>query len=164
MKEKQSFATEHKLYPLAMFPIQLDVITALSSSTRLAVTSLTHIELLQRLTPNRREATDPVNLQPKIRPVFRRTASHLRNHPPENISSIDLDNALDSIEAPWGRRIEKHFRELLNLEETQPRVKSSMMITKIRELGLQPYIAPEPLPRIELEDIHLICWMILSKK
>lgn len=30
---------------------------------------------------------------------------------------------------------------------------------KISELGLQPFRAPEPLPPIGEDEIHLVCWM-----
>ena len=32
----------------------------------------------------------------------------------------------------------------------------------VRRLGLEPFRAPEPLPPIQEEDIHLICWMAVD--
>jgi hypothetical protein len=29
-------------------------------------------------------------------------------------------------------------------------------------IGLEPFHAPEPLPPIQMEDVHLICWMAIE--
>ncbi|MDQ7841382.1 MAG: hypothetical protein RDU83_10185 [bacterium] len=36
---------------------------------------------------------------------------------------------------------------------------SGALVAKIRDLGLQPFRAPEPLPPIGEDEIHLVCWM-----
>jgi hypothetical protein len=38
-------------------------------------------------------------------------------------------------------------------------VASAALVEKVRELGLQPFVQPEPLPPIQEEDVVLICWM-----
>ena len=50
-------------------------------------------------------ATDPLNLQPRIRPFFRKAAEHLRKYPPSDIRQNELDLLVESIEAPWGIRL-----------------------------------------------------------
>ena len=32
------------------------------------------------------------------------------------------------------------------------------------ELGLEPAPPPAPLPVIELEDVHLVCWMAIANE
>ena len=84
---------------------------------------------------------------------------HLRRYPPPGLVQGDLDRVLDSLEAPWGRRIERQFREILDDEDEEPITVSRRIVDKIRELGMQPFVAPEPLPLIDEDEIMLICWM-----
>jgi len=39
---------------------------------------------------------------------------------------------------------------------------SAAMVEKVRELGLQPFVHPQPLPVIDEEEIALICWMAVD--
>lgn len=107
-------------------------------------------------------ATDPANLQPRIRPLFKNAANHLRNHPPKGITQTELDTAIESLEAPWGLRIERAIKQVFMSEKEDSLLKSIQLIQKIKELGLQPFIQPEPLPVIAKEEITLICWMAID--
>jgi len=107
-------------------------------------------------------ATDPANLQPYIRPLFREIASHLRDYPPPNVNEPELSNVLDAVEAPWGLRIERQLREVFYEESLDARSISAAVVDKVRELGLRPYRAPEPLPEIDEEDVQLVCWMAVE--
>lgn len=109
-------------------------------------------------------STDPANLQPKIRPFFRRAAEHLRKHPPPDVSQTELDTTIESLEAPWGVRIERAIKEVFNPDAEDPAAASKALVWKVRELGLQPFIQPEPLPVIDEEDIALICWMAVDNE
>ncbi|MHB0961122.1 MAG: helicase-related protein [Pirellulaceae bacterium] len=104
-------------------------------------------------------ATDPLNLQPRIRPFFRNAAEHLRKYPPTVIRQNELDLLVESIEAPWGVRHERAIREVFNPEVEDPYVASAALVERVRELGLQPFVQPEPLPPIQQDDVVLICWM-----
>jgi len=108
------------------------------------------------------EATDPKKLQPKVRPLFKQVAVHLRRYPPEGATQEELDATIDAIEAPWGIRIERQIRTVFEESESKPGVTSKRVFEKVRELGLQPFKAPQPLPPIDEEDIALVCWMIVS--
>ena len=113
-------------------------------------------------------ATDPANLQPRIRPLFRQVAEHLRRHQPGSLTQEQLNRVLDSVEAPWGLRHERALRDVWNnsLDETgeveDPQLLSAALVEKVHELGLQPYQAPEPLPVIDEEEVQLVCWMGVS--
>jgi hypothetical protein len=107
-------------------------------------------------------ATDPANLQPKIRPALRAAAEQLRKFPPSGMTQEDIDKAVESLEAPWGVRIEKVIREAMG--SSSGTAASEAIVEKVRLLGLQPYKAPAPLPPIEEDDIELVCWMGVSKK
>lgn len=108
-------------------------------------------------------STDPANIQPSIRPLFLRAADHLRKHPPTDASQSEIDEAVEALEAPWGRRHERAIREVLEQEELETQAISAALIEKVHELGLQPFVQPEPLPVIDEEEIHLICWMAVDK-
>jgi len=107
-------------------------------------------------------ATDPANLQPRIRPFFRTAADHLRAHPPAGIQQPELDLTIEAIEAPWGVRIERPLKEVFRPDEQDPLAVSSALVEKVRELGLQPYKPPKPLPVIEEDEIALVCWMAVD--
>jgi len=108
-------------------------------------------------------STDPANLQPRIRPFFRQAAEHLRSHPPAGISQGELDVTIESLEAPWGVRIERAIKEVFKPDAEDAAAASAVLVEKVRELGLQPFIQPEPLPVIDEDEITLICWMAVDK-
>ncbi len=107
-------------------------------------------------------ATDPLNLQPRIRPFFRNAAEHLRKYPPTVIRQNELDLLVESIEAPWGVRYERAIKEVFDPEADDPYVASAALVERVRELGLQPFVQPEPLPPIQAEDVTLVCWMAVD--
>lgn len=105
------------------------------------------------------EQTDPMNVQPDVRRLFREVAEHLRDHWPDDLTLEKLQWVIEAVEAPWGRRYERELREVFESEGIEATEKSRRLVEKIEELGLQPYEAPEPLPPIEEEEIKLVCWM-----
>jgi len=109
-------------------------------------------------------ATDPVNLQPKVRPLFRWIGEHLRRYPPRGVDQAELDSTIESIEAPWGARIERELRTEFEVEELDPYVISSHIYRKVGELGLEPFRPPEPLPIIEEHEVELVCWMLVDSE
>lgn len=110
------------------------------------------------------QATDPKNLQPKIRPLFRQIAEHLRQHPPPEASQQDIEEAIDAVSAPWGIRYEREFRPILTEDTDSDEAKSSQILGKVRELGMSPYSAPEPLPLIDETEVQLVCWMAVDNR
>ena len=106
-------------------------------------------------------ATDPANIQPQVSSLLRRVAQHLRAHPP-GISQDELTDALNAVEAPLSRRNETSIRDVFNQELADPVRLSSLLVEKVRELGLQPFQAPDPLPPIERDEIQLIAWMAID--
>jgi hypothetical protein len=102
-------------------------------------------------------ATDPANLQSKVRPALRAAADHLRKYPPTGMSQQEVDDLLEAVEAPWGARIERQIREAMVGDD--PVAVTAALVAKVRDLGLQPFRAPEPLPPIQQGEIHLVCWM-----
>ena len=105
-------------------------------------------------------STDPVNLQPKVRPVFRRAADLIRKFPPKDMEQDTLDQIAGALEAPWGARTENQIRQALG--EVLNAAAAMRVVQAVKELGLKPYQAPEPLPPIEIEEISIVCWMALT--
>jgi len=107
------------------------------------------------------QATDPAILQPTVPRIFRRMAEHLRQNPPPAMETPDLDDMLERLEAPWPRRIQNAFREIFDPDEdySSPHDVSGVIVEKVKEMGLQPFRAPDPLPPIDEDQVRLICWM-----
>ena len=103
-------------------------------------------------------STDPANLQPKVPKAMRDAADLLRGNPPPEVEQSELDRICDAVEAPYGKRIEKLIRDAIRSTEN-PAEQARKVVASVRELGLEPAPAPEPLPVIELEDVHLVCWL-----
>ncbi len=108
------------------------------------------------------EATDPRNLQPDVRPLFRAAAAHVRRYPPPHLGREEVDRACEALEAPWGVRIEKALREVFTAGDEGADRTSVAIIERVKTLGLQPWKAPDPLPPIEEEDIVLVVWMAVE--
>jgi hypothetical protein len=101
--------------------------------------------------------TDPMNLQPRVRPLMKRAADLVRRFPPAGIDQVGVDTLANSLEAPWGARIENQIREAMG--ETLNAAASVRVVAAIKRLKLQPFEAPEPLPPISVEEVELVCWM-----
>ncbi len=110
-------------------------------------------------------ATDPANIQPKIRPLLREAAKQVREHPPEGMTQKEAQLVVESLEAPRNLRTEKLLREAMvdaqgnGLPSDEL---SKAIVERVRELGLEPYVAPQPLPPIEPSEVELVCWMALA--
>lgn len=107
-------------------------------------------------------STDPANLQPRVRPLLREAAQHLRTYPPD-INQNELFDILNSLEAPLERRMERQIREAFDRESDDHYTVSETIVAKVRELGLQPFVPPDPLPPITVDEVQLIVWMAIDK-
>jgi hypothetical protein len=106
--------------------------------------------------------TDPINLQPKVRPLNQRVAEFIRAHPLVDVGQDRQQLALDILESPWPRREEVLLRawfEDLSLAGTE---KARHLAEKVLATGLEPYRQPPVMSPIHLDDIELVCWMALS--
>ena len=59
--------------------------------------------------------TDPVNLQPKVRPLNLRVAEFIRGNPPPGMEQAQIERALDILESPWPRRGGGHAAQLVRV-------------------------------------------------
>jgi hypothetical protein len=82
------------------------------------------------------EQTDPLNVQPDIRKLFREVGEHLRNHWPDDMTQEKLQTTVASVEAPWPRRYERELCEVYEDETLGPVEKSRELVVKVENLGL----------------------------
>jgi hypothetical protein len=105
----------------------------------------------------------PSNLQPKFRPLNRRVAEFIRDLLLIGMGPKVLSNALDVLEAPWSRCDETLLREEFRKDVGQAgHVRLERLVNWILDTGLEPVIAPAPLPPIARNDVRLICWMAIT--
>lgn len=107
-------------------------------------------------------ATDPANLTPEIRRLFRAAGEHVRRFRPADMPQDVADRLIECLEAPWGARIERALREVFNPDEPAGEESTKALADRARELGLQPWKAPEPLPPIDEDEIVLVVWMAVE--
>ncbi len=108
------------------------------------------------------KATDPRNLQPDIRPLFKAAAQHVREHRPPEMTLEDADRLVEALEAPRGLRVERALRDVFTPDTADGVATTRAIVARAKELGLQPWKAPEPLPPIDAEDIVLVVWMAVE--
>ena len=60
------------------------------------------------------------------------------------------------------KRIERALKEVFDPEAPEHQAASRAFVEKVRELGLQPFVQPEPLPVIDEDEIALVCWMAVE--
>jgi superfamily II DNA/RNA helicase len=108
--------------------------------------------------------TDPANLQPKIRKLNRDVAAFLRSNVPSDIEQERLHRCLDAVESPWPRREENLLRLAWEREFATPAEKARHLVEEVERIGAEPFHSPDPLPPIEVEEIHLIRWMAIERE
>ena len=110
------------------------------------------------------EQTDPRNIEPDIPKIFRDVGDHLESYPPEGYNEDEIVEAVKAIQAPTGKRYGREFRDIYKNDGLGPQEKSAKFLDKVDELGLQPFEPPTARPRIEEEQIKLVCWMAVVPK
>jgi hypothetical protein len=102
---------------------------------------------------------DPANLSRPVPRVMRDAADIVRAH---GAHLGDRQDALVArLEAPYASRIQRAIRDLLNDRTLTERQTTDHLLTLADRLGLVQQPAPQPLPQIEPDDIHLICWTVI---
>ncbi|HEY3286283.1 MAG TPA: helicase-related protein [Gemmatimonadaceae bacterium] len=107
-------------------------------------------------------STDPANLQPRVRPIWREAAAHVRANRPEEMSLEEGDRIVAALEAPRGIREERALRQVFDRESLSGEETTRHVAKFVREYGLQPWKAPEPLPPIDEADVRLVVWMAVE--
>ncbi len=103
---------------------------------------------------------DKANLEPKVQKMLLRAADIVREHHPARLTQEQVDQAVDTICAPYPQRTIRMFRAAVR-SSGEPRKQAGAVLEVIDRLGLEPYTPPSPLPQITPSDVHLVCWMAL---
>jgi len=106
--------------------------------------------------------TDPANLHPKVSPHLRHVAEFLRKNPPAESTTEALADTIATISAPLSRRNENTLRTAFQASYSGNKAKAMAVAKAIAALGLEPARPLEPLPPIEVDEVHLICWMAIE--
>jgi hypothetical protein len=104
--------------------------------------------------------TDPSAYRPSVPKPMRDAADVLRAYPPPGMAATQVEHLLDTLEAPYDLRTQRVIRRAL-ADHRDPADQVTQLIRVVDELGLQPPAPLEPLPEIELDDVHLVTWMAL---
>jgi hypothetical protein len=90
-----------------------------------------------------------------------RAAELVRNHTPPGMTREEADRLVDALQAPYPERVVRQFRRILASSE-DPLEQVGQVAHLVTELGLEPAPPPKPLPEIENEDVHLVCWLAIK--
>lgn len=107
------------------------------------------------------KASDPANLAVAVPRVMNRAGEVMRTHTPAGMTREDADRFVDALQAPYPERVVKQFRRTLASSE-DPMEQVNQIAQLVTELGLEPASPPEPLPEIEGDDVHLLCWLAIE--
>lgn len=106
-------------------------------------------------------AADPANLTPAIPTAIGRAVALVREHAGAVMTVEQADQLVETLEAPYPERVLRVIRSAMAASDT-PNKQVQQIAQVARELGLQPSPPPEPLPEIDRDDVHLICWLAIT--
>lgn len=106
------------------------------------------------------KASDPANLVPPVPSAMNRAADLVRSNTPPGMTLEQADRLVEALQAPYPERIVREFRRLLGSDDS-PTEQAAEMARLATEIGLEPTPPPQPLPEIEADDVHLICWLAI---
>jgi hypothetical protein len=102
--------------------------------------------------------TDSKNLKPKARPLNLRVES-LLDSPPADVDQTRLVRVSNILTSPWPRREENKLREVWKTEFASKQEKAVALIEAVEATGIEPFEQPERFPRIEEDEVRLVCWL-----
>ena len=105
-------------------------------------------------------AADPANLVAPVPLAMHRAAELVGTHRPSSMTIEEADRLVDALQAPYPERILKLIRAAM-ASSAKPAEQVAAIANIAAELGLEPSPPPEPLPEIDHEDVHLVCWLAI---
>ncbi len=106
-------------------------------------------------------ASDPLALAPELPKVMREAAELVRSTPPAGWTREQADALVDRLEDAYPERIQRQIRDAMRSSE-DPVEQAAAIAARADELGIEPSPAPEPLPVITQDDVHLVCWLAID--
>ena len=101
-------------------------------------------------------------MQHKVRRINREADDFLLAHPPNDIDKIRLEKISNTLISPWSLREEIKLRDVWKEEYPSQQAKSLALIEAVENSGIEPYQPPERFPKIEKEEVKLICWIAIT--
>jgi hypothetical protein len=102
---------------------------------------------------------DPANLSRPVPRVMRDAAALVRSA--GAFLGESQDDLVARLEAPYASRILREIRSVLTSTGLSDRAQVAALLEAADRLGLVVQPAPQPLPAIDLDDIHLISWTVI---
>jgi hypothetical protein len=106
------------------------------------------------------EASDPRALAPEVPKAMRDAAALVRSTAPPGWTQERADALVEKLEENYPERIQRQVRDAMRSSEVASE-QAGAIAAKVEELGLEPSPAPEPLPPITADDVHLVCWLAI---
>jgi len=108
--------------------------------------------------------TDPSNLQPRLRKLNREVRDFLMENPPMDQESDRLEDVSDILGSRWPMREESKLRQVWKAEFTSHQAKAAALMEAVEATGIEPYEQPERFPKIDLDEVRLVCWMQIQSE
>ena len=106
--------------------------------------------------------TDASNLQPQVRKLNREVDAFLLDNTFTDIEQTELNSTSEILMSPWPRREENKLRDVWRLEFASNVERAKALIEAVKATGIEPYEEPARKPKIELDEIRLICWLAVQ--
>jgi hypothetical protein len=105
---------------------------------------------------------DPANIAPETPKAMRSAAELIRDHATGVLDLPRQRLLLDIIESPRPERVLRDVRDVLRMDATSVE-KVHALDALVNEQGLEPVPRPIPMPEITHDDVHLICWLAVTR-
>ena len=105
-------------------------------------------------------SADPANLIPPVPLTMHRAADLVRRHRPSWMTVEKGDRLVEALQAPYPERVLRAVRAAMAAADN-PEAQVEAIAQAADELGLQPTPPPLPLPEIDHDDVHLVCWLAI---
>ena len=106
--------------------------------------------------------TDPKNLQPKVRKLNREVEAFLLENPPADWEQDMLDRVSEILLSPWPMREENKLREVWKAKFSSDHEKAKALVDAVAATGIEPFEQPERYPKIDLDEVRLVCWLAVQ--
>jgi len=103
--------------------------------------------------------TDPKHLQPPVSKINREVEDFLSKNPAPDVPQDELDRISEILLSPWPRREENKLREVWNQEYPSAQEKAAALVKAVKETGIEPYEQPQRYPKIDPEEVRVVCWL-----
>ena len=106
--------------------------------------------------------TDARNLQPKVRKLNREVDAFLLDNPLANVEQARIDQVSEILMSPWPMREENKLRVVWKEEHPTNQAMALSLIEAVEATGIEPFEQPDRYPKIDADEVRLICWLAIQ--